>query len=610
MAHTSGYERIYIDSSTPSGLSFRDEVRAALGTTVSHVGRLCMDVDDQGNDAGRINPNSVRKPYRSAIPASTEAARAAAKYGWDIMTKQEGAQAGVFLSSIDSRISAGTPLWKHLKPRGMGNGDGGANEWARLRDFDGYRKNAPELGLPLELDRLSVSSLGLIGYKKFISVPANASSESITFTTPRFVLRNGANFVFKAEISSYDHGSSAWNPYIDFDFDGAEVGLTLYDGQGNVLAQDQNNAIPDGTGHSSAPTRTLSFDVAVDIADDSAIYTGCYWQITFRHGVNNTTYNGQKFEVTFKFSFPTATTMHLDHQGSEGVFIRPTLWQSAAGWYDDVTVSPRNSLFGDNVWPIAVIRATVSGTTQAKIVMVPSSGFIAFEDIGITSAIPARGSTGTLVVYLLLGNYRAIFPNYLQGAWFLPITDSAVVNNKLFTLPTCKYDISTMATQEPVIFSLTGISAFKQYSRSDNQGVADILVDGFETSWAVNRLLLAISGSIYNAEPGTPVLTRFILFNKGTGEYVEATSQYTVGSDGRLNFAPSLTVQGGSVYDSGSGTNYKLYVRFEVYADKTYYYTFKKPSSGGTPEYTTVDPGYFPIRRFGQTYNSNYNIYP
>lgn len=71
MAHTSEYERIYIGSSTPSGLSFRDEVRAALGTTVSHVGMLCMDVDDQGNDAGRINPNSVRKPSSGGSPEYT-----------------------------------------------------------------------------------------------------------------------------------------------------------------------------------------------------------------------------------------------------------------------------------------------------------------------------------------------------------------------------------------------------------------------------------------------------------------------------------------------------------------------------------------------------------
>lgn len=607
MAHTSGYEDIYVDSITPSGLSFRDEVRAALGTTESHVGRLCMDVDDQGNDAGRINPNSVRKPYRSSVPASTEAARAAAKYGWDILTKPAGSQLGLFLQTIDSRVSAGTPLWKHLKPRGKGHGDGGADEWGRIRDFDHYRRNAPELGQPLELDRLSVSSLGLTGWKKYISVPANSAANSYTFYTPSFVLRNGASFVFRAEISSYNHGTTAWNPYVDFDFDGAEVDVYLRDSQGNVLLEEQNITIPDGTGHSSAPVRTMDFHLAVDIADQNAVYSGCYWQVTFHHGINNTSYSGQKFEVTFKFSFPTATTMLFNHQGSDGVFIRPKLWQAAAGWSDSPA---KANLFGSNAWPIAVIRASSGGSSQSKIVMVPDGGFISFEDIGINVAVPARGSAGTLVVYLFIGNYRAIFPNYLQGTWFLPVTDSGVINNQLFPLPTCKYDISTMSTQDPVIFSLTGISAFKQYSRSDSYGVADILVDGFETSWAVNRLLLAISGSIYNAEPGTPVLTRFILFNKETGEYVEATSQYTVGSDGRLNFAPSLTVQGGNVYDSGSGTNYKLYVRFEVYADKTYYYTFKKPSSGGSPEYTTVDPGYFPIRRFGQTYDSNYNIYP
>lgn len=607
MAHTSGYEDIYVDSQTPSGLSFRNEVRAALGTTESHVGRLCMDIDDQGNDAGRINPNSVRKPYRSSVPASTEAARAAAKYGWDILTKPAGSQLGIFLQTIDSRVSAGTPLWQHLKPRGKGHGDGGADEWGRIRDFDHYRRNAPELGQPLELDRLSVSSLGLTGWKKYISVPANSAANSYTFYTPGFVLRNGASFVFRAEISSYNHGTTAWNPYVDFDFDGAEVDVYLRDSHGNILLEEQNITIPDGTGHSSAPVRTMDFHLAVDIADQNAVYSGCYWQVTFHHGINNTSYSGQKFEVTFKFSFPTATTMLFNHQGSDGVFIRPKLWQAAAGWSDSPA---KANLFGSNAWPIAVIRASYGGSSQSKIVMVPDGGFISFEDIGINVAIPARGSAGTLVVYLLIGNYQAIFPNYLQGTWFLPVTDSGVVGNQLFPLPTCKYDISTMSTQEPVVFSLTGISAFKQYSRSDSQGVADILVDGFVTSWAVNRILLSLSGSIYNADPGMPVLTRLILLNKETGEYVEATSQYTVGSDGRLNFSPSLTVQGGSVYDNASGTNYKLYVRFEVYADKTYYYTFKKPSSGGSPEYTTVDPGYFPIRRFGLTYDSNYNIYP
>lgn len=607
MAHTSGYDDIYIDSQTPSGLSFRDEVRAALGTTESHVGRLCMDVDDQGNDAGRINPNSVRKPYRSSVNVSTDAARAAANYGWDILMKPAGAQMGVFLSTIDGRVSAGTPMWKYLPPRGKGQGDGGADEWGRIRDFDHYRRNAPELGKPLELDRLSVSSLGLTGWKKYISVPANAAANSYTFYTPRFVLRNGARFAFRAEISSYNHGSTAWNQYIDFDFDGAEVDVYLRDSQGNILLEEQNITVPDGTGHTSAPTRTVDFHLAVDIADETAIYTGCYFQITFHHGINNTTFNGQKFEVTFKFSFPTAATMLFNHQGTDGVFIRPSLWQSAAGWSDSPA---RENLFADSVWPIAVIRASAGGSTQTKIVMVPPGGFIAFEDIGIDVVVPERGSSGALVIYLFLGNYRSIFPNYTQGTWFLALTDSTVVGNKLFTLPTCKYDISTMSNQEPVSFSLTGISAFKQYSRSDSSGVADILADGFELSWAVNRIQLAISGSIQNADPGSPVLARFILFNKETGTYVEETSQYTVGSDGRLNFSPSLTVSGNNVYDNASGTDYKLYVRFEVYADKTYYFTFKKPSGGGSPEYTTVDPGYFPIRRFGQTYDSSYNIYP
>ncbi len=608
MAHSSGYEDIYVDSTTPSGLSFRDEVRAALGTTESHVGRLCMDVDEQGNDAGRINPNSVCKPYRSSVSASTEAARAAAKYGWDILTKPAGSQLGIFLSTIDSRVSAGTPLWQHLKPRGKGRGDGGADEWGRIRDFDHYRRNAPELGQPLELDRLSVSSLGLTGWKKYISVPANSPANTYTFYTPSFVLRNGASFVFRAEISSYDHGSTAWNPDIDFDFDGTEVDVYLRDSQGNTLLYEQNITIPDRTGHSSAPVRTKDFHLAVDIADQNAVYSGCYWQVTFHPGRNNTNWYGQNFEVTFKFSFPTATTMLFNHQGSDGVFIRPKLWQAAAGWGD---TSARQNLFGGyTARPIAVIRASYGGSSQSKIVMVPDSGFISFEDIGINVAVPARGSAGTLVVYLFIGNYQAIFPNYLQGVWFLPVTDSGVVNNQLFPLPTCKYDISTMSTQEPVIFSLTSISAFKQYTRSDNQVVIDILEDGYEGSWPANRIRLWINGSIYNADPGMMVLTRFILFNKETGEYVEATSQYTVGSDGRLDFAPSLTVQGGDAYDGASGTNYKLYVRFEVYADKTYYYTFKKPSSGGSPEYTTVDPGYFPIRRFGLTYDSNYNIYP
>lgn len=125
---------ISIDSSTtpPKGVSVYD-VQRALGDGHRDVGSLCS--------SPKINTWAKYKPYRSGLLYTSAEARAAAHYGLNI---------DVFTSlgtpstpnSFLAKLVAGELEWEYLSPRGEGGGTGGANEWYRLLDFNGYNRNA------------------------------------------------------------------------------------------------------------------------------------------------------------------------------------------------------------------------------------------------------------------------------------------------------------------------------------------------------------------------------------------------------------------------------------------------------------------------------------
>ena len=124
MSHNSD-GRIYTDST--HGISIAD-VQAVLGTGRNDIGALCT--------APAVFKMAKYKPVRHAtLGRITDAQRLALCYGLSI--PRYGA------NDFKTHYS---DQWTYLKPRGMGGGSGGANEWYRLLDFDGYMSNYWLLG--------------------------------------------------------------------------------------------------------------------------------------------------------------------------------------------------------------------------------------------------------------------------------------------------------------------------------------------------------------------------------------------------------------------------------------------------------------------------------
>lgn len=135
MAHTS--TRIYIDTSTtpPSGVSVYD-VQSVLAEQYSDVGNLCISQN--------INRWAKNKPVRSsALKVLTLADLQDVYFGLDVPIYGTGK-----ITVIQSFLDAFATAYAYLRPRGKGNGESGADEWFRLRDFDGYNSAAVAFTFP------------------------------------------------------------------------------------------------------------------------------------------------------------------------------------------------------------------------------------------------------------------------------------------------------------------------------------------------------------------------------------------------------------------------------------------------------------------------------
>ena len=130
MAYNSNTGIVYADSS--SGVSVND-VQQALGRTANDVGRLCSDMEWSGQSlvrANKTNPMAKYKPVRHpSLAVLTPAQRASTRYGF-------GGGLPPTLDLTQNNVPQND--WVYLPPRGKGGGSGGADEWYRLLDFDGY----------------------------------------------------------------------------------------------------------------------------------------------------------------------------------------------------------------------------------------------------------------------------------------------------------------------------------------------------------------------------------------------------------------------------------------------------------------------------------------
>lgn len=132
MAHTSN--TIYRDTANNLGISIAD-IQTVLVSSSNDIGGLIT--------SGDIKKWAKYKPYRSSSLITSETARRAAHYGLSVQEFTElGTPTSTSQNCIIPKLIDGTAGWEYLRPRGKAGGQGGANEWFRFFDFDGYYHDA------------------------------------------------------------------------------------------------------------------------------------------------------------------------------------------------------------------------------------------------------------------------------------------------------------------------------------------------------------------------------------------------------------------------------------------------------------------------------------
>lgn len=188
MAHANG--RIYIDPNT-TGVEIAD-LQRVLGRATGDLGQLCSDqeayidhyenVGEPGYDpddestwgdpvyairpANKINGWAKYKPFRSsAKKVMAEVDYQDSYFGLNV-TPVKGTTVASLITNFSSQ-------WTYLPPRGAGAGELGADEWPRLRDFDGYNHNA---NCFLHLDGCTLPSWTVVGDSSTFCIAFNTGN--------------------------------------------------------------------------------------------------------------------------------------------------------------------------------------------------------------------------------------------------------------------------------------------------------------------------------------------------------------------------------------------------------------------------------------------------
>ena len=440
MSHANG--KIYRDTSVdpPIGIDALGDVAAVTGHNTGDWGQLCGDVNENGVAVNKVNVNSVHKPVRSSLKGGTEQeVKVPAKYGFQVDTKAAGSNTLTFIQGLRSQ-GANYAHWNWNKPRGE---DRTPKEAYRITDFEGYNHNQLPYRTPYFLNRLSASQISINGGQPLEVEVARRSTKTQTLLSNSFVLNDAYDVTVLVTIVSPDPESAAsyMNWYVDGDFE-----ITLLDANDRVVDWDYQTGFGIKTGN-IPQTISLHFEGWRSLEG----YTGPF-RIQYRLHMENDTYyndgsNDVYIPVTIKIDTVYAATLTMSKTGQDGVVIRPG--GTEAEWREN-GYQARTAVFGANGhWPIAVIEVYNGSTTQRKICLVPSSGFIPFQRIGITIQ-PRQATNGKdLIVYLLYGNYSQIFPNMENQVDYgdLSLADAYV----LTCAPNC-YNELGIIPQDPAVF--------------------------------------------------------------------------------------------------------------------------------------------------------------
>lgn len=261
MANQNG--RIYIDTSTTpnKGVSIAD-IQTVLGTTLySDIGGLIVN--------GDINRWAKYKPIRlNKLGLVTDGERLLENYGLTIPAAGYG--------SIDAMVADLLNAdWTYLRPRGKGNGQGGSDEWFRIRDFEGYFHGAPAPLYPLADVNNTIAtedevSVG-IGFGRTIATDAGCltlddlrvDGHSISDTFSQFY------FGFVLYNSSYKYAATMQETYGNIVASFSEIGLNI-----------QGVAAPLGNGQSRT-FRVIPFFSTVPFTSFPSQFNGTLYPLPF-----------------------------------------------------------------------------------------------------------------------------------------------------------------------------------------------------------------------------------------------------------------------------------------------------------------------------------------
>lgn len=559
MAHANG--KIYRDASTnpPYGIDARGDVAVVLQRSTGDWGQLCGDVDKNGADVNKVNIYSVHKPVRSALLGGTEQeVKVPAKYGFVIDTKAAGSGTLSFIQQLRSQ-GASYAHWRWNKPRGQGRSP---KEHYRIDDFDGYRHGQLPYRTPAFLTRLSASQISINGGQPLSVEIAQRSTKTEVLTSTPFALNDAYDVTVLVTIEDPNPESAA--SYINWDVDG-DFQINLIDANGRVVDSDYQTGFGIQTGN-LPQTISLHFEGWHSLQGYTAPF-----RIQYRlHMANATYYNNGSSDVyvpvTLKIDTVYATTLTMSKTGQDGVVVRPGGME--AEWREN-GYRAREAVFGANAsWPIAVVEVYNGSATQRKICLVPSSGFISFQRIGITIQPRQATNAKDLIVYLLYGNYQQIFPDMQRQVDYgdLSLADSYV----LTCAPNCYNELGIIPQDpEPMIVhqddfysgTMTWVDNTTTELHAPNQ-------TGFVTSGkGIKVFSLTWGFYIENVPVAMPVTVTMNVYN-GDDELVETVVREYIATVGDWSVLADLVADGaiaGYFVD-------EVYVKINIEANGDLYY--------------------------------------
>lgn len=568
--------KIYRDTSTnpPRGIDPWSDVSYVLGRSTGDWGQLCGDVDEDGNDVNAVNVHSVHKPVRSSRVGGTEQqVKVPTKYGWQIDAKTAGSNTLSFIGMLKSQ-GAGYQHWRWLKPRGLNY-----SERYRISDFEGYNHNQLPFRTPCFFNRLTAAELNISGTNNDVEIGADQSITR-TFNSNSFVLRDAYDVTVLVSIIDPDPDTGA--SFMNWDVDGA-FDITLFDANGRVVDHDYQTGFGIATGN-----RPQAISLHFESFHSLEGYTGPFYiqyRFHFENHSNYTDGNNEVFvPVMVRIATSYAATLTMSRTGQDGVVIRPGGLSSE--WVDNGYMA-RDAVFGANGhWPLAVIEVYNGSTTQRKMCLIPSSGFIPFKRIGITIQPRQQTNAQDIIVYLLYGNYNQIFPNVQQGVDY---GDPSLANAYLLTCaPNCYNELGIIPREpEPMIVYQDDCQGADFYfSNGSSQIGVTPSANGFTgRDYGIRRFVLRWGIGIDNLPVPLPVTMRLSLYDTDEEPIAEQEVNFTTSG---VNWDAIAEFDFSNL--AGSYAPFELYARLTVEVNGELYYIRFYPQT-----LTTTDPGPFPL---------------